>query len=59
MARGTTMKIYGWLRNELLYGGLDKESFRRVKEAVSDRNRKTLIRWSIAIGLTARVIPIS
>lgn len=53
------MKIYGWLRNELLYGGLDKESFRRVKEAVSDRNRKTLIRWSIAIGLTARVIPIS
>lgn len=45
------MKIYGWLRNELLYGGLDKESFRRVKEAVSDRNRKTLIRWSIAIGL--------
>ena len=20
MARGTTMKIYGWLRNELLYG---------------------------------------
>lgn len=53
------MKIYGWLRNELLYGGLDKESFRRVKEAVSDRNRKTLIRWSIASGLTARVIPIS
>ena len=45
------MKIYDWFRNEFLYGGLDKESFHRVGEAVNERNRKTLIRWSIAIGL--------
>ena len=45
------MRIYDLIIKELVYGGLDKESFYQVKDAVDERNRNTLIRWAIASGI--------
>ena len=45
------MQLLDHIKNGLLYGGLTKEEFHQVKEPVRERNRITLIVWSIASGL--------
>ena len=45
------MRLYNLLAKELLYTGLSKEEFQRVKEPVRERNRKTVIVWSVASAL--------
>ena len=45
------MRVLELIINELLYGGLSREDFQRVREPVAERNRRILIVWSIASGL--------
>ena len=45
------MQLLDHIKNGLLYGGLTKEEFHQVKGPVQERNRVTLIVWSIASGL--------
>ena len=45
------MKIFRFLKNELLYAGLSKEEFLQVREPVGERNRKSIIAWSVIVGL--------
>ena len=45
------MRIFNYIKNELFYAGLDKERFDQVKEPVGERNRKSVISWSIITGL--------
>ena len=40
-----------FLKNELLYVGLNKEEFDRVKEPVGEHNRKAIISWAGIVGL--------
>ena len=45
------MRFLSLVKNELLYGGLNKEEFHQVKAPVAAVNRKLLVAWSIATGL--------
>lgn len=45
------MKIFRFIKNELLYAGLNKDEFQQVKDAVGERNRKSVIAWSGIVGL--------
>lgn len=45
------MRFYNRIVNELIYGGLSKEDFQRVKESIDEKNRKTLSSVSIIVGL--------
>ena len=45
------MKFFRFLKNELLYAGLSKEEFARVKEPVGEHNRKAIISWAGIVGL--------
>ncbi len=45
------MQLLGFLKRELLYGGLSREEFQQVKEPVREQNQKLLVAWSIATGL--------
>ena len=45
------MQLLDHIKNGLLYGGLTKEEFHQVKGPVQERNRVTLIVWSIASAL--------
>ncbi|MBR5745740.1 MAG: HD domain-containing protein [Clostridia bacterium] len=45
------MRFLRFLKNELLYVGLNKEEFDRVKEPVGEHNRKAIISWAGIVGL--------
>ncbi len=45
------MRIFRFLKNELLYAGLSKEEFLQVRESVGERNRRAVIAWSSIAGL--------
>ena len=45
------MHLFNRIYNELVYAGLSKEDFLRVKEPVAEKNRKTLRSVSIIVGL--------
>ncbi len=45
------MYLINRIYNELFYAGLSKEEFRRVKEPIAEKNRKTLGSVSIIVGL--------
>ena len=44
------MKLFHLIVNELFYAGLSKEEFMRVKEPVGERNRRSIVSWSIIVG---------
>ena len=41
------MRLAGILKKELLYGGIEREDYLQVHQAVSEHNRRALITWSI------------
>ena len=45
------MRFFQLIKNELLYGGLGKEEFLQIREQVGEKNRKSVISWSIIAGL--------
>ena len=45
------MSLYNRIYNELIYAGLSKEDFRRVKEPIDEKNQRTLSSVSIIVGL--------
>ena len=45
------MKLLRFLNNELFHAGLSREEFLQVREAVAERNRKSIIPWSAILGL--------
>ena len=45
------MRLLRFLKNELFYAGLSRQEFRQVREAVSERNRKSIIPWSIILAV--------
>ena len=45
------MKIFHYIKKELLYAGLNREEFDRVKKPVGEHNRKSIISWSSIMGL--------
>ena len=45
------MRVLQTIKRELLYGGLSKEEFDRVKEPVGEHNRKSILSWSAITGL--------
>lgn len=45
------MRFFRFLKKELFYAGLSKTDYQLVREAVSERNRKSLIAWPCAWGL--------
>ena len=45
------MNVIDYIKKEFFFAGLSKEEFLQVKEAVGERNRKSIISWSIVVGL--------
>ena len=45
------MKVIQYLIKEFIYAGLSKEEYLQVKEAVGERNRRSIISWSCIVGL--------
>ena len=45
------MKVIHYLVKEFIYAGLSKEEFLQVKEAVGEKNRRSIISWSCIVGL--------
>lgn len=39
------------LKSLLLYGGIDREAYRQVKEAVAESNHRALTHWSVLVAL--------
>ena len=45
------MKVIRFIKKEFLYAGLRREEFLQVKDAVGERNRRSIISWSCMVGL--------
>ncbi len=45
------MHLYNRIYNELVYAGLSKDDFSRIKKPIAEKNRKTLISISAIVGL--------
>lgn len=45
------MRLLRFLQKELFYGGLSQTAFQQVREAVNEKNRKTIRTWSCLVGL--------
>ena len=41
------MRIFNFIKNELFYAGLDRKRFNEVLDQVGERNRKSIISWSV------------
>ena len=44
------MRFLRFLKNELLYAGISKDEFRQVRDAIGERNRRSIISWAGITG---------